>query len=90
MLKIWGRIYSNNKIVKDTVVTSNIEGSYQENLKACITTLCKEFDIEKPYWLPSNLEEYNARGKVIFDHNNFIEVINFDRLIIQELDSKDL
>lgn len=90
MLKIWGKLMKNNKIMKDIVVSTNLEGSYQDNLKQCIIDLCRELDIEKPYWLPSNLEEFNARGKVIFDHNNFIEDINFDRLILQELESKEL
>ncbi|WP_203527779.1 hypothetical protein [Clostridium thermarum] len=88
MLRIWGKILKDNRIIKDTVVTSDIEGSYQDNLKACIVTICRELDIEKPYWLPNNLEEYNKRGKVIFDQNNFIDFINFDKLVVEELDSK--
>lgn len=87
MLKIWGRIVKNNRTIKDYVVTSSIEGSsYQDNLKACILELCNLMDLSKPYWLPSNLEEYNKRGKTIFNQDNFIEEIEFDRFIIEELD----
>ncbi len=89
MLKIWGKIMKNNKILMDEVVTSDIEGSYQENLKACITELCRNFDIEKPYWLPTNLDEYNKRSKTIFNENNFIEEINFDKFVIAELDPNE-
>lgn len=85
MLKVWGKIVKNNKIIKDKVVISNIEGGYQANLKACITTFCEELDIEKPYWLPYNLEDFNNRSKVIFDQNNFMDDIKFDKLIIEEL-----
>lgn len=85
MLRIWGKIVKDNKIIKDAVATSEIEGEYQERLKVCIVELCRRFDIEKPYWLPSNLNEYNSRNKTIFDKHNFIDEIDFDRFIIEEL-----
>lgn len=89
MLKIWAKVMKNSKIIKDEVVTFDIEGGYQENLKACITELCNRLDISKPYWLPANLEEYNKRSKTTFDQNNFIEEIDFDRFVIEELDTKE-
>lgn len=88
MLKIWGKIIKNNKIIKDKIVVSDLEGQYQEQLKECIIELCRSFDIEKPYWLPSNLNEYNSRNKTIFDKNNFIDEIDFDRFIIEEISEK--
>lgn len=89
MLKIWGKIIKDNKIIIDDVAVCDIEGSYQENLKVCITELCNKFDIAKPYWLPANLEEYNRRSKASFNQDNFIEEINFDRFTIVELDPEE-
>jgi hypothetical protein len=86
MIRIWGRLMKNSKILKDAVVTSDIEGSYQEKLKECINELCNKFDIQKPYWLPTNMEEYNKRNKTIFNQHNFMEDIDFDKFIIEELD----
>lgn len=88
MLKIWGRIMKNGKIIKDDVVVSNIDGTYQENLKQCLIQLCDKFDISKPYWLPINLDQYNQRSKTIFNEHNFIEEIDFDKFVIQEIDDK--
>jgi len=85
MLKIWGKVIKNTKIIKDDVVTSDIEGSYQDNLKECIRELCYRFDIQTPYWLPSNVEEYNNRRKVGFNQHNFMEEIDFDKFMIEEL-----
>jgi hypothetical protein len=85
MIKIWGKIIKENKIIKDEVVISDIEGSYQDNLKECITKLCYKFDIPRPFWLPSNMEEYNRRNKTIFNYHNFIESIDFDKFVIEEL-----
>ncbi|MDD3225205.1 MAG: hypothetical protein PHX70_10995 [Clostridium sp.] len=89
MLKIWGRLMKNDKIIKDAVVSSDLDASYQENLKACIVELCHEFDISIPYWLPPNVKEYNNRRKTIFNENHFIDEINFDKFIIQEIDMEN-
>lgn len=89
MLKIWGKLMKNNKIIKDEVAISDIEAGYQENLKVCITELCNKLDISKPYWLPTNLEEYNKRNKTIFNEYNFIEEIDFDKFVIEELAEKE-
>lgn len=89
MLKVWGKIIKDTKIVIDDVATADTGESYQENLKICITELCNKLDIEKPYWLPTNLEEYNKRSKTSFNQDNFIEDINFDKFIIIELQPKD-
>lgn len=86
MIKIWGKLIKNNKIIKDEVAISNIDGDYQENLKVCIMDLCNRFDISKPYWLPSNMDEFNRRGKTSFNEDNFIEELNFDKFTIEELD----
>mgnify|MGYP000865068771 FL=1 len=86
MIKIWGKLIKDNKIIKDEVAASDIEGNYQENLKACIIELCNKFDIPKPYWLPTNIEEFNKRTKTTFNEDNFVEELDFDRFIIEELD----
>lgn len=85
MLKVWGKLIRDNRIIKDEVSVSEIEGSYQENLKACISELCYKFDISTPYWLKSNINEYNKRHKTSFDEHNFIEEISFDKFMIEEM-----
>ena len=88
MIRIWGKIIKDNRIVKNKVAVSNIEGDYQEKLKLCIIELCEKLDISKPYWLPSNMEEYNRRYKTSFTFHNFIEDIDFDKFTIEELKEK--
>lgn len=88
MLRIWGKLIKDNKIIKDIVVEIMLKDSYQESLKEAIIEMCKELDIAKPYWLNHNLEEYNNRNKTSFDENNFIEEIEFDKFEIEELDDE--
>ena len=85
MLKIWGKLIKDNRIINDEVAVAEADDSYQENLKTCITELCYKFDISTPYFLKSNVNEYNKRRKTSFDENNFIEEINFDKFMIEEL-----
>lgn len=84
MIKISGSIIKKTKIVSEEIVSSTIDGSYQDQLKECITEICYRLDIEKPYWLPNNLEEYNKRNKTSFDEHNFVDEIAFDKFVIEE------
>lgn len=86
MIRLWGKIINNNKIVDhiEAICTENID--YQQQLKKCITEICYKFDIQKPYWLPKNLEEYNKHKRTSFQQDNFIEEIDFDRFEIEVLE----
>lgn len=90
MLRIWGKLIKDNKIIKDKVVELALNDTYQQALKEAIIEMCKELDISKPYWLNHNLEEYNTRNKTSFDENNFIEEIEFDKFEIEELDDESI
>jgi len=85
-MKLWGKILIDNRIKKDMLSYFDEDREYQENLKVAIIELCDKFDIEKPYWLPNNITEFNQRGKTSFTKHNFIEIINFDKFVIEEID----
>jgi hypothetical protein len=87
-MKLWGKILIDNRIDKDMVVHFDVEKEYQENLKNAIIEICDKFDIEKPYWLPNNIKEFNQRGKTSFSVDNFIEIINFDKFVIEEIEEQ--
>ncbi|KMT20869.1 hypothetical protein [Clostridium cylindrosporum] len=87
MMRLWGKIIKNNKIIfqhESNYAYDDLE--YQDQLKYCIEVICKELDIQKPYWLNSNLKEYNKYKKTSFTQDNFIEEIEFDKLEIEVLD----
>lgn len=88
MLRLWGKLIKRNKIVRHMEAVADNTGSYQEELKKCITEICYTFDIQKPYWLPKNLEEYNKYKRTSFNQDNFIEEIVFDKLEIEVIEEK--
>lgn len=88
MIKLWGKIIKNHKIIMHEEYTCNADIDYQLQLKTCITEICSRLDIQKPYWLQKNLEEFNRYKKTSFKQDNFIEQINFDSFEIVVLEEK--
>jgi hypothetical protein len=88
MIKLWGKLITENRIENHYVTLCDENIEYQQQLKECIVLLCYHFDIEKPYWLEKNLKEYNKMKKTSFTQDNFIEEIRFDRLEIEVLEEK--
>lgn len=88
MIRLWGKIITNNHIVKSSTVLCDEAIDYQKQLTKCLIELCYDFDIEKPYWLPKNLKEYNSRKKTSFNKDNFTEQIDFDKFEIEVVEEK--
>ena len=84
MLRLWGKIFKDNRLLKDHVAT---DVDYSKDRKTmifdAIREICHEFDIAEPIWLLHNIDDFAYRGKVRFNADNFIEQIDFDYLEIQ-------
>ena len=87
MFRLWGKIFKDNRLLKDHVAT---DGDYSKDRKTmifdAIREICHEFDIAEPIWLLPNIDDLAYRGKVRFNADNFIEQIDFDYLEIQILE----
>ncbi|SKA85146.1 hypothetical protein SAMN05443428_106120 [Caloramator quimbayensis] len=88
MIRLWGKIIKNHKIILHEEYCCNENIDYQLQLKKCITEICSKLDIQKPYFLQKNLEEYNNYKKTSFTQENFIEEIDFDSFEIVVLEEK--
>lgn len=89
MLRVWGIVKKNNKILRDMV--AEYEGEEVEEvdmLKHCLSKICYEFDLQRPMWLPKNQKEYEDYRRVVLTEDNFIETIDFDNLELEILDDK--
>ncbi|QBD84167.1 hypothetical protein DP149_00835 [Clostridium tetani] len=89
MPRIWGKLMKDNRMVDEEVVAYNSEKDYEKNLEICIKEICNRLDISNPYWLPINHEEFEKMTKTTFNKDNFMEDIQFDKFIIEELDKKE-
>ena len=48
--------------------------------------MCYEFDLAKPIWLKKNQNDFILHARTRFDHDNFVEAIEFDYLDFQVIE----
>lgn len=87
MFRLWGKIFKNTKLIKDTVIDN---GDYSMSRTAMVfdamEKICLEFDLGHPLWLDSTVDAFKRHDKVRFNHDNFIEPIDFDYLEIEVIE----
>lgn len=87
MFRMWGKIWKNNKMVRDTVILVNDESmSRTEKVFRSLEDICYEFDLGKPIWLDATVEEFRRHDRARFSKDHFIEQIDFDYLEIQVIE----
>lgn len=90
MFRLWGKIWKDTRLLKDTVIEddrSNLNRT--RKIFDAIDALCYEFDLSKPIWLDSTVEDFKKHDKVRFTQDNFIDAIAFDYLEIQVIEEDD-
>ncbi|NLN42185.1 MAG: hypothetical protein GX160_09445 [Clostridiales bacterium] len=90
MLRVWGLIRKNNKIVKD-MIAEYLGNDIKEidALHKCIEEICYEFDLQRPLWFPKNQREYEEYRRIVLTQDNFMEPIDFDTFELEILDNDD-
>lgn len=83
MFRLWGKIWNENHLIKDTVICDESEDTRTHKIFHALDAICYEFDLSKPIWLDSNIEEFKRRDKTRFSQDNFVDSIDFDYLEIQ-------
>lgn len=89
MFRLWGKIWQNNKMLRDTVICDDSKDSRTHKIFHALDEICYEFDLSKPIWLESNIEEFRRHAKVRFYQDSFIDSIDFDYLEIHVIEEDD-
>lgn len=90
MFRLWGKIWKDTRLLKDMVVENgNPELNRTRKIFDAIDELCYEFDLSKPIWLDSTVEDFKKHDKARFTQDNFIDSIDFDYLEIQIIEEDD-
>ena len=83
MFRMWGKLWKNNHMIKDTVICmTDYSMSRTAMVFQSLDDICYEFDLSKPIWLDHNIKEFQKRDKTRFGKDNFVESIEFDYLEI--------
>ena len=80
MFRMWGKLWKDNHLLKDTVVENDRNDSRTHKVFQALEEICYEFDLGKPIWLDSNVEEFKRHAKTRFTQDCFIEHVDFDYL----------
>lgn len=87
MFRLWGKIFKENRMLKDKVVCNpDYSLSRTTMIFDAIEKICDEFDLGHPIWLENTIREFKRHDKVRFTQDNFIELIDFEYLEIQVLE----
>lgn len=81
MFRVWGKIFKNNRLIKDiTIENGAAHLSRTTKVYKALDDMCYELDLQVPIWLDSNKREFIRHDKTRFHQDNFIEQIDFDFL----------
>lgn len=90
-MRIWGKIFENNHMLKDTTVTDDRPDTRTHKIFRALEEICHEFDLSVPVWLDSNVRDFQKNKKVRFTRDNFVgDSIDFDYLEMQVLEEDSL
>ncbi len=86
MFRLWGKIYKDNRLVKDTVICDTSDDTRTHKIFHALDEICHEFDLSKPIWLDSTIAEFKKHDKARFYQDNFMDSIEFDYLEIHVIE----
>ena len=89
MFRMWGKLFKQNRLIKDTVITyKDTTMTRTQKVYASLEEICYQFDLEHPIWLESTKMDFLYHSKTRFTSDNFIESIDFDYLEIQIIEEE--
>lgn len=86
MFRLWGKIITNNHMMRDHIVCDSSDLNRTRKIYAGIEEICREFDLSVPIWLDKNISEFKKVSKTRFGRDSFIESIDFDYLEIHVIE----
>ena len=78
MFRLWGKLWKDNHLLKDTVICDDSEDTRTHKIFRGLESICYEMDLGNPIWLESTVRHFKKHGKARFYQDNFIEQIDFD------------
>nr|WP_296158054.1 hypothetical protein [uncultured Blautia sp.] len=86
MFRLWGKIWKDNHMLKDTVICDDSEDTRTHKIFHALQEICYEFDLANPIWLDKTINDFKRHSKTRFYQDNFVETIEFDFLEIQVIE----
>ncbi len=84
MIKIWAKIYSDNKIIRQCVFERAEKMDYSLFFEY-LSEICSTLDIPTPVIIKTHIFNYAKFNHVKFLPADFIENVDFDKLILENI-----
>ena len=66
MFRMWGKIWKDSRMLRDTVVEEESDDTRTHKIFRALEEICYEFDLGKPIWLDSTIQEFSGTAKPDF------------------------
>jgi hypothetical protein len=87
MFRLWAKVFKENRMIKDMVVCNDDHKLRRtQKILVAMDDICRAYDLSKPLWLNSTIEDFKRHSKTRFAQDNFIEPIEFDYLEIHVIE----
>lgn len=86
MFRLWGKIWKDNHMIKDTVICDDSEDTRTHKIFHALQEICYDFDLANPIWLDKTINDFKCHSKTRFYQDNFVETVDFDYLEIQVIE----
>ena len=63
MFRLWGKIWTDNHMMKDTVICNDTDDTRTHKIFQSLEEICYLWDLSKPIWLDNNIWILNATIK---------------------------
>ena len=83
MLRIWAKVMNKDKILRDTVFTSDEDFDY-EKFFTYTAEICQALDISTPVILSKHVFHFLNFHNTTFFPQDFTEDITFSRLVLED------
>ena len=86
MFRLWGKIWKDNHMIKDTVICDDSEDTRTHKIFHALQEICYDFDLANPIWLDKTINDFKRHSKTRFYQDNFVETVDYDYLEIQVIE----
>lgn len=86
MFRLWGKIFKDNHLLRDITICDDSDDTRTHKIFNALDRICYEFDLSKPIWLDSTINEFKRHAKARFYQDNFVDSIDFDYLEIHVIE----
>lgn len=86
MFRLWGKIWKDNRIIKQMEVLRPEEDTRTHKVFHGLEEIVVAFELTPPIWMDKTVRDFKQFRKARFDQDCFIQEIDFDYLEIEILE----